>query len=258
MHRFFVQATAISGDSVTLPEPTVHQIRNVLRLQVGDEIAVLDDSGWEYYVELSSIGLSEAQGVIKRKTLCRSEPRTKLTLYQSLLKGDKFEWILQKGTELGVVEFVPVVANRCVIGSVDDVSKTRLQRWQRIILEAAEQSQRGKLPRLQEPLLFAQACERGRRADLALMPFEGEHTRSIATMLAPDATPVTIQGKTSTLRRPFSLSVYIGPEGGFTPREVDQAVQYGIVPVSLGRRILRAETAALASAAIILYQLEEM
>jgi len=220
---------------------------------------VLDDAGWQYQVQLTVVGQQEIKGEIERKTLARTEPRAKLTLYQSLLKGDKFEWVLQKGTELGIVEFVPTVANRCVIGSVDDVGQAKLERWQRIMLEAAEQSHRGRLPRLHEPLLFAQACERARRAELALLPWEGERMRSIRSMLTfSSSTPVTVQGKTSFIHRPFSISIFIGPEGGFTTREVDQARRYGIVPVSLGPRILRAETAALVAATIILYQLEDI
>jgi 16S rRNA (uracil1498-N3)-methyltransferase len=259
MHRFFVPPSSVEGDTVTLRGPVVHQIKNVLRLRVGDTIVVLDDSGWEYRVRLSALENHMVECAVESKTLAQTEPRTKVTLYQSLLKGDRLEWVLQKGTELGIVEFVPVVANRCVIGSVDDVSEDRLQRWQRIILEAAEQSRRGRLPRLHEPMLFAQACERARHTDLALMPWEGEKMRTLRSMLTfSPATPVTAQGKTSYIRRPFSISVFVGPEGSFTTREIDQARRYGILPVTLGPRILRAETAALVAATIILHHLENM
>jgi len=259
MHRFFVRPSSIQGDQVTLGGAVVHQIRNVLRLSPGDVITVLDDSGWEYQVRLSTVEQQAANGFLESKVLARTEPRAKVTLYQSLLKGEKFEWVLQKGTELGVVEFVPTVANRCVIGSVDDVKETRMRRWRRIVLEAAEQSHRGRLPRLHEPLLFPQACERARNSDLALMPWEGEQMRPIRSMLLDSPpTPVTVQGKTVMMRRPFSISVFVGPEGGFTTREVDQARKYGIAPVSLGPRILRSETAALAAATIILHELEEL
>ncbi len=259
MHRFFVPPSAIEGDTVVLSGAVVHQIRNVLRLRRGDVITVLDDSGWEYQVQLTAVEQHEVAGCVERKTLARTEPRAKVTLYQSLLKGDKFEWVLQKGTELGIVEFVPVVANRCVIGSVDDVSEAKLARWKRIILEAAEQSRRGRLPRVHEPVLFAQACERSRNAELALMPWEGEKTRSIGAVLTePSSAQVTVQGKTMVMHRPFSISVFVGCEGGFTSHEVDQALRYGILPVTLGPRILRAETAALVAATIILYQLEDL
>jgi 16S rRNA (uracil1498-N3)-methyltransferase len=259
MHRFFVSPTSLQGDTATLTGAVVHQIKNVLRLQPGDIVVVLDDSGWEYRVQLALVEDRQVVGEVERKTLVDTEPRAKVTLYQSLLKGDKFEWVLQKGTELGVVEFVPMVANRCVIGSVDDVSESRQRRWRRIVLEAAEQSHRGRLPRLHEPMLFAQACERARRSDLALLPWEGEKMRALRSMLTfPESTSVTVQGKTSFMPRPFSISVFVGPEGGFTTREVDQARRYGIVPVSLGPRILRAETAALVATTIILHQLEDM
>jgi len=237
----------------------VHQIRNVLRLVPGDAIVVLDDSGWEYEVRLAAVEPTQVSGQVENKVLGRGEPRAKITLYQSLLKGDRFEWVLQKGTELGVVEFVPVVSDRCVVGSVDDVSKVKVERWQRIILEAAEQSRRSRLPRLQMPSLFPQACERARRSDLALLPWEEEQTRTLRSMLTDwNALPTTAQGRTVTSRKPFSISLFIGPEGGFTPREADQARRYGIAPVSLGPRILRAETAALAAVTMVLYQLEDM
>jgi 16S rRNA (uracil1498-N3)-methyltransferase len=179
-------------------------------------------------------------------------------LYQGLLKGDKFEWVLQKGTELGIVEFVPMVSDRCVIGSVDDVSKAKLERWQRIVLEAAEQSQRARLPKIQPPLLFAQACERARRADLALLFWEEEQKRGLRSMLVTSPVSVSVHGKAEVIRRPFSISIFIGPEGGFATREVDLARRYGIAPVSLGPRILRAETASLAAATMILYQFEDL
>jgi len=259
MHRFFIPPSWIQRDTVTLSGKVVHQIRDVLRLGADDSIVVLDDSGWEYQVRLTAVGRERVSGQIERKVLGRTEPRAKITLYQSLLKGPRFEWVLQKGTELGVVEFVPLVSDRCVISSVDDVSKTKLERWRRIILEAAEQSRRARLPRLRAPLLFAQACETARRSDLAMMPWEGERIMSLRSMLADSySIPSRVQGKDLVIRKPFSIHIFIGPEGGFSNREVDQARRYGISPVSLGPRILRAETAAVVAAAIVLYQLEDM
>jgi len=259
MHRFFVPRSCFQGDSVTLGGAVVHQIRDVLRLQPGDSIIVLDDSGWEYQVRLATVRYDEVSGQVQQKVLARTEPRAKLTLYQSLLKGDRFEYVLQKGTELGIVEFVPVVADRCAIGSVDEVGKAKLARWERIVSEAAEQSRRGRLPRLHPPLLFAQACERARRSDLAILPWEEERMRSMRAMLRDsDSPPPMVQGKPSLVRRPFSVSIFIGPEGGFTAREADHARRYGIVPVSLGPRILRADTAALVAATVVLYELEDL
>jgi len=260
MDRFFIPPDWLKDDTVTLQGSVVHQIRNVLRCRPGDVIVVLDDSGWEYSVRLVSVEREQVAGLIEHKVLARTEPRAKITLYQSMLKGRKFERVLQQGTELGIVEFVPMLTARCVIASLDSVSQPKLGRWQRVVLEAAEQSQRGRLPRLHTALLFPQACERARRADLALLPWEGEKLRSLRSMLAqdPDQSLPIVQGKPLPVRRPFSISIFIGPEGGFTPQEVDQARRYGVVPVSLGPRILRAETAALAATTAVLYHLEDM
>jgi 16S rRNA (uracil1498-N3)-methyltransferase len=177
-----------------------------------------------------------------------------------MLKGRKFEWVLQKGTEMGVVEFVPVVTDRCVVANLDTPSKPKVGRWKRIILEAAEQSERGRLPRLHTSLLFPQACERARRSDLALLFWEGERITSLRSMLAQDSDKRAprVQGQTTFIRRPFSISIFVGPEGGFSPREVDQARRYGIAPVGLGPRVLRAETAALVGTAIVLHHLEDI
>lgn len=258
-HRFFIPASWIQQDQVSIQGSVVHQIRDVLRMTSGDVIIVLDDSGWEYQVRLTGVGYDSVTGSIETKVLSRTEPRTKIALYQSVLKGDKFEWVLQKGTELGIVEFNPMVSERCVVGSVDDVSKAKLERWQRIVLESAEQSERARLPRVQPPVLFAQACERARRSDLALLFWEEETKRTLHSMLAtPTDTAISAHGKTETLRRPFSISVFIGPEGGFAGREADLARRYGIAPVTLGPRILRADTAALAAVTAILYQYEDM
>ena len=260
MHRFFIPADGLKDDTVILTGSVVHQIKNVLRFRPGDVIVVLDDSGWEYKVRLISVQPERITGCVEHKVLARTEPRAKITLYQSMLKARRFEWVLQKGTELGIVEFVPLVTDRCVIASLDGPEQPRFGRWQRIILEAAEQSERGRLPRLHTTLLFPQACERAHRADLAVLPWEGEKIRSLRSVLAdyPGRPTSRVHDRSAPTRRPFSISVFIGPEGGFTPPEVDQALRHGITPVSLGPRILRAETAALVATAIVLYQLEDI
>ncbi len=256
----------------------MHQLRDVLRLRPDDAIVVLDDSGWEYSLHLTRVEHDVASGLVDRKSLSRSEPRAKLTLYQSMLKGHHFEWVLQKGTELGIVEFVPLVSDRCVVSSLEDVSQSRFERWQRIIREAAEQSQRGRLPRLQAPMLFPQACERGRGADLAVIAWEQESVCTLHSMLSHtcESQPVvrargqSVRWETgplpqlssdrqrSSARRPFSIHIFIGPEGGFTAREIDQARRYGLTPVSLGPRILRAETAGLVATTMVLYHLGDL
>jgi len=253
MHRFFVPPDWIDGDRVSLPGSLAHQLSRVLRLQIKDRILVLDDSGWEQEVVLVQVGPDQVLGDIVDKRLASGEPRTKISLYQSVLKGQRFELVLQKGTELGVVEFVPVITSRCVMSSLDDVSH-KSERWQRIILEAAEQSGRGRLPRLRAALMFSRACGRAKRlGGLSLIPWEEEDQRSLKSTLraVEDDTP---RGR----GRPFSINLFIGPEGGFTREEIELARGYDLMPVSLGARILRAETAGLAAISALLYELGDM
>jgi 16S rRNA (uracil1498-N3)-methyltransferase len=245
MHRFFVSPDQLEDDKVTITGPAAHQIRNVLRLSPGDAIVVLDNSGWEREAEIVEVDREQLVGRVLSKTLATGEPRTKVSLYQGVLKGSHFELVLQKGTELGIVEFVPLISQRCVIASLDDVNKKR-NRWQRIVQEAAEQSRRGRLPRLQSAMLFSQACERAKRTGgLSLMPWEEEKKVSLKVVFGKED-------------RPFSINLFIGPEGGFTSEEVTLAQRYGIVPITLGTRILRAETAGLVATAAILYELGDL
>jgi len=258
MHRFFISPDQLEGDKVIITGPTAHQIRNVLRLRPGQAIVVLDNSGWERLTEIVEVNPKEVVGRVLSRTLATGEPRTKVSLYQGVLKGNRFEFVLQKGTELGIVEFVPLISQRCVISSLDDVNK-KSERWQRIIQEAAEQSRRGRLPRLESAMVFSQACERVRRTGgLSLMPWEEEERVSLKVVFGKRVKERSKGNIPSFPSRPFSVNLFIGPEGGFTLEEVTLAQRYGIVPITLGPRILRAETAGLVAAAAILYELGDL
>jgi 16S rRNA (uracil1498-N3)-methyltransferase len=239
MHRFFVPAAAIREGQVEFNSEQSHQIARVLRLREGDDVAVLDNGGWIYDVGLTSIDSSHARGAVRRRSLAPGEPRTKLTLFPALLKSDKLELVLQKCTELGVTAFAPVITDRCNIGSISDDKRVR---WERIIAEAAEQSERGRLPQLHPVTMFASACEQAR--GLSLMAFERGDRPSLRSEMAARGA--------GTGQRPFSINVFVGPEGGFTEGEVERARAYGILPVSMGPRILRAETASIVGAALVL------
>ena len=245
MHRFFVPPHSIKESRVALRGTIVHQIRDVLRMRPGDEIVLLDNSGFAHRTELVTIDRDAVRGRVIEKWKLETEPQARITLYQGLLKGQKFEWVLQKGTEIGIVTFVPVLAARCVIGTVNDVSAARIERWERIIVEAAEQAGRAALPHLANAMLFAHACERAGRAGLALIPWEGEHSRGLREAL-------------QDIAKSKEIGLFIGPEGGFAEEEIATAQDRGVVPVSLGPRILRAETAGLAAAAAILYELGDL
>lgn len=244
-YRFFVPPESLQGDEVLLADADLaHQMGKVLRLRPGDRVLLLDGQGSVCTVVLTELGRTAVAGQVEERAAAGGEPPVALTLYVALLRAERFEWVLQKGVELGVSAFVPVQFSRSLPAERADPRK--LARWQRIIREAAEQSCRGRLPDLAEPLDFRAACARAARADLALLLWEGE-AAGLRAVLAPAAA-----------RRPppAALSLISGPEGGIAPEELTMAVEHGIIPVSLGPRILRAETAPLAATAALLYELE--
>lgn len=243
MHRFFLPQNCITQSSVVVAGKLAHRLRNVLRLGTGDRIIILDNSGWEYEVEIRAMSGGKLEGAIISRAPAAGEPRTRITLYQALLKGSNFELVLQKCTEIGVTGFVPMVCERCVAA---EPTGSRLGRWQSIILEAAQQSRRGKLPVLHNVVQFREACESA--TGVSLLPWEEEKVRGIGAAL--EGLPKT--------ENTHEVSIFVGPEGGFSPHEVDFARSCGIEPVSLGSRILRAETAGLVAAAVTLYEFGEL
>jgi len=244
MHRFLIPAEWIDQERVVITGRQVHQLRNVLRLVAGNRIVVIDNTGFEYEVELEKVNRGYASGVVK-EIRSAAEPQTKVTLYQALLKGSKFESVIQKCTELGVAAFVPMVCHRCVAAS--SVSNKNLERWRRIIVEAAEQSGRGKLPTLEPEVPFEEACKSAQ--GFSLLAWEGERAVGLRTALRGEIYRQRIISEKNTL----SVNLFIGPEGGFSPAEVEFAQGCGIVQVTLGNRVLRAETAGLVAASAVLY-----
>ena len=245
MHRFFVPLESIADDTVTLPPGVARQLDRVLRARPGDRIVALDNAGWEYTVVLEEVGRHGAVGSVVGRSPAGGEPAVGITLYQAVLKADRFDLVLQKCTELGVSRFVPTFCERSVPQQRDrGWTDKRHTRWTRIITEAAEQSRRGRVPALDGPIEFAAACESV--AGLALIPWEQHEATGLRAALAPG---------TKGVPRGPSVSVFIGPEGGFTEEEVAAAAASGITPVTLGERILRAETAGIATVATVLYEL---
>ncbi len=246
LYRFFVPSEWFEEEQVSIAGPLVHRMKDVLRLRPGQQVTLLDNSGWEYRVELKEVQGEQIVGRVMQRGLAQGESRTKITLYQSLLKGQAFEGVLQRCTEVGVVAFVPVVAGRCIISSLEDIGEKKVERWRRVITEAAEQSRRGRLPLLRPALMLRQAWREAGRAGLALVPWEEERSATLRSVLAHSDNP------------PFSISLFIGPEGGFTEEEIEEGKRYGAIPVTLGPRVLRAETAGVAAASAILYELGDM
>lgn len=241
MHRFFVVPDCFVGDRVVLPENIAHQIRNVLRLRAGAAIMVLDNTGWEYEVLLRRVDRQQVVGEAVAKRPSPNEPSVQLTLYQALMKRDKFEWVLQKGTEIGVTHFVPLVTQRSLVQDVD-IKEGKQLRWEKILTEAAEQSRRGCIPTLHSPQTLAEALA-ARTAQPGLIAWEAAEDLTIREVLTDG-------------ERPSRISLFIGPEGGFAAEEVAAAQAAGLQAITLGKRILRAETAALVATALVLHELD--
>jgi 16S rRNA (uracil1498-N3)-methyltransferase len=251
-YRFFVSPDAIQGDIVHIDDPALaHQIGNVLRLRPSDEVTLLDNTGAEYLARLDTVERHSVSAQIAARQLAAGEPRLKLALYVALLKAERFEWILQKGVELGVSVFVPIICERSVIDAAGAIGAGKIERWERIVREAAEQSRRGRLPELHPAQPFAAACEQATRDGQTLLLWEGSGGRPIKQLLRADPPRLDVAS-------PPSLAVFSGPEGGWTEGEVATAIMYNINLVSLGSRTLRAETAPIAAAAVIFYEHGDM
>ncbi len=244
MHRFFVEPSLPQSHIITLPDKLAHQVRDVLRLQVGEQCVLLDNSGGETLAEIANITRAHVTLRVIERLPGKAEPAVRITLFQGMLKSARFEWILEKGTELGVTTFVPVLCHRSTMG-LEDTGAAKVQRWQRIMQEAAEQCGRSHLPVLLPACPFAQSLDAILPGALAIIPWENEHERSLRDAMMPAAH----DGR--------DVCIFIGPEGGFTADEVQAARQRGAHSVTLGPRILRAETAALAAIAMIMYEFEQ-
>ena len=254
LHRFFVEPEDPSPERVTLDGPTAHQVARVLRLRPGERIVLLDDSGWERVVELVEVTPRHVGGIVRETRASRGEPRLALTLCQALVPRDKLEVVLQKGTEVGVATFVPVAFARSLVPGGEAVDERRLNRWRRIAQESAEQSRRGRVPVVRAPLGFDDALAEAASVGPALVAWEGETRRSVRDALRDVLGRMRKVGEGSSL----TLSLFVGPEGGFTDGEIARARDRGILTVSLGPRILRTETAGPVLAALALYEAGEL
>jgi 16S rRNA (uracil1498-N3)-methyltransferase len=218
-----VEPAAVAGDRFVVPPGIAHQVTRVLRLRDGDEITLLDGLGGELRCRLEG----DECLVIERRA-AGGEPTHQLTVWQALLKGDHLEPVIRQGTELGIARFGLFVSERCV---AREISQGRLERLRAVAREAAEQSERGIVPPVDEPVSYAEALKAAAPGSVLLYE---RH-----------------EGKRLTEMEP-SPSVFIGPEGGFSPAEVEAAERAGVAVAGLGPRILRSETVAVAVAAAIL------
>ncbi|MFC1781590.1 RsmE family RNA methyltransferase [Planctomycetota bacterium] len=245
MHRFFIEKNAISGDEVTITGPAARQICDVLRMEPGKEIVVLDGTGREYRVSLSEVSRRDVLGHVIDVQQCLSEPRTQITLFQAHTARGKFEHILQKCTETGVVRFVPVITQRSIVRNCGKITNEKFSRRYAIITEAAEQAGRGKIPKLEKVITLEESVQCLNEFDLSLVGSPADSAVSLKKIL------------NNSESAPVNIALFIGPEGGFSESEMEFFLGNGAITFGLGRRILRTETAAVVASAIILYELED-
>ncbi len=275
MPRFFIE-TILPPDTAeyTIRGEDAHHIRQVLRMQPGETLTVCDGARVDFTGPITGFSGNGVQVRFQERHANRTEPSFRATLYQGLPKGDKFDQIIQKSVELGIGRIVPVACRRSIV-KLDTADAARKNvRWNRIAQEAAKQCGRGSIPEVAMPLSFAAAVAEAARAAtvgaLAFVPYEGERELSLRRLLeqrlpadapsglAAAAQPEAMPGMPESAMdaRP-QVAFFIGPEGGFAPEEIEQALAAGLVPVSLGRRILRTETAAPAVLAMLGYHFND-
>ncbi len=246
MARFFVSKENIYNDIITITGNDVNHIKNVLRLKPGDQIDICDGSSNDYIAVIEALEKNEVKTKILDRIGNQNESEIKVMLFQGIPKSDKMDTIIQKNVELGIHSIYPVITDRTVVKidrGTSAVKKT--ERWQRIALEAAKQCQRGIVPSVGNMLSFKEALKTAvNNSELSIIP--------------------CLREKDNTMRRVInnrslkSVSVFIGPEGGFSDEEADLAEKSGVVPVTLGPRVLRTETAGFVVLSLIMYELGDL
>lgn len=245
MARFFVLSEQAEGGRVTITGSDVKHIGRVLRLDIGDIITCVDETGRELMAVIKDINNHAVICDITGETMSRAEPPVKVTLCQGLPKGEKMEFVIQKCCELGVHRIIPVDCARTVVRLDDKKAAQRQIRWQRVAAEAAKQARRGSIPQVAELIDFTAALSQMPPDALALLPWEEEGQAGLKAALQPCSA-----GR--------EVWLFVGPEGGFTAGEVERARQAGCRTVTLGPRILRTETAAIAALALVMYELGDL
>ncbi len=245
MSRFFVEPDQVSHDGfITITGSDVKHMRDVLRMARGDTFTVCDSTGTEYRCRLEAFLDGNAVGHILAQRAGDTEPLVPVTLLQGIPKGDKMELIIQKNIELGVTCILPVMMERSVVRFKDDREKgKKTERWNRIAVEASKQCGRLKVPQVLSPLTLKEAISRLEPGGLRLLPYENERDCRLKSLLRDRAVS--------------SISFLIGPEGGIAEAEFSELQAAGFLSVSLGRRILRTETAGFAVMSAIRYELED-
>ncbi|HET9476631.1 MAG TPA: RsmE family RNA methyltransferase [Dehalococcoidia bacterium] len=246
LRRFFVPRGSVRARNVTLGPEMAHRLGRVLRMKRGDHILLSEGGPRDFEAQITGVSGQALTAVVVAERDAPHEPSVAITLYQSLIRQNRFDLVLEKGTELGVSRFVPMTSARSQHhGDVNgETSTAKAVRWGRIVLEAAEQCGRGQLPEVAAPQAFEQAV-RGAQG-LKLLPYESARGTGLTSYLR------------GLSHRPAAVSLFIGPEGGFETSEIELADSQGAVVVTMGPRVMRSETAGIVAAALVLDALGEM
>ena len=245
MHHFFVTPQQISGDKIRIEGGDVNHMKNVLRMKLHEKAEISDGESRTYLCEVEACEEDVAILHILEEMEVDTEPASKLYLFQGLPKSDKMELIVQKAVELGVYQVIPVAMKRSVVRLDDKKAAKKADRWNSIAESAAKQAGRSRIPEVTMPLSYKEALKMAEELDVTLLPYElaggMEVTREVIRQIKSGQ----------------SVGIFIGPEGGFEPEEVDAAVSIGAKVITLGGRILRTETAGLATLAVLMFELEQ-
>lgn len=245
MKRFFVEEAQIEETQIVITGQDVNHIKNVLRMKVGDALWISDGKKKEYNCLIEHIGKAEVQTRIIYVQEPDFELPSRLYLFQALPKGDKMEMVIQKAVELGAYAIIPVATSRCVVHLDSSKAKKKVCRWQQIAQSAAMQSRRLFIPKVYEVCSFAKALELANACPVRLIPYErAKGSKATANLLRG-------------IQPGDDVAIFIGPEGGFSEEEIQQAMACQVRPITLGKRILRTETAGLAILSVLMFQLEE-
>ena len=243
MYNFFVEESARAGEAFRITGADYNHIRNVLRMHPGD-VFLVSCGGQSHLCRLESFGEDTVMAAIQEENYQDTELGVELYLFQGLPKSDKMELIIQKAVELGAAGVIPVEMKRCVVKLEEKKKKSRRERWQAIAESAAKQSKRSRIPEVGEVMSYKAAVDLAGEMDLFLLPYENER--------GMEATREALE----CIRPGMKVAILIGPEGGFDPKEVAQAAEKGARAISLGSRILRTETAAIASVGMCMLYIE--
>ena len=255
MPRFFIsQPLPPEAIEYEIQGEDARHIAAVLRMAVGDVLTLCDGQRMDYSCKIQSISKTDVQVEILGRAPSQTESPLEIRIFQGLPKSDKLDEIIQKSVELGAARITPVSCERCVARVEPRGADRKVERWNKIAESAAKQCGRGQLPTVDWPVSFKVALADSTTSDLVLMPWEGERNLSLKAVLSAEAP--RLQALMASGRRP-TVSILIGPEGGFAPDEVARADQAGLHLVTIGRRILRTETAAPAVLAMLGYQFDD-